>query len=510
MDGYLKKVNNMEKPINAFPGYEFKYNEKKKQMDNWYRGVFLGLGGWVYTEPGIYSNVALLDVASLHPSSIVLLNKLGKYTQRYADLRKARVFIKHGDYESAGELFEGKLKKYLTDKESAQALSAALKLPLNAFFGQSFATFENPARDSRDRNNIIALRGALFMKTLFDEVVAKGYKIVHVKTDSVKVVDADLSIIQFIQEFSRKYGYEIEHEATYDRMCLIDKAQYIAAYMKEADCQTLYGYIPSDNAKQFRKHGHPWTATGDKFQHPYIFKTLFSGESIVYDDYCELKTVKDAAIYLDMNEKLPDVQLYEKEITRRKHNEEKPDDILKLNKDFKEMTDDEIKEKIKEGHDYKFVGRTGRFVPIKKGSSGGTMLVYRREKYDSVNGTKGYRWLEAEVVKELHKEHDIDMEYFNDLIDDRIDAINEFGDFERFIDVSKPYIPPEPEVKEEPKAKDISATEDDDPPWSDLPPVVPCGDGKYNTCLECPHCLGDTCDAGYSLCVYQNMEVHDP
>ena len=482
----------MEKPINSFPGYEYVWSDKEKKFLNMYRGVDLGRGGWVYTEPGIYCNIALLDVASLHPTSIVMLNKLGKYTQRYADLRKARVCIKHGDYEEAGKLFDGKLKPYLTDKDSADSLSSALKLPLNAFFGVSCATFDNPAKDSRDKNNIIALRGALFMKTLFDEVVSRGYRIVHVKTDSVKVVNADNDIIRFIQEFAKKYGYEIEHEATYDRICLIDKAQYIAAYMDPKKCERRYGYIPSANAKHFKKHTHPWTATGDMFQHPYAFKTLFSGEPVIFDDYCEMKTVKDAAIYLDMNERLKDVSLFEKELSKRQQNEDNPEKQVKLNKDLEQYSDDDIREQISKGHNYVFIGRTGRFVPIKPGADGGTMLVYRKGKYDSVNGSKGYRWLEAEVVKELNKEDNIDISYFDAMIDKKIEAVNEFGSFDRFIDTSQPYISEE-SVKEE---------NDDNPPWNELPAVVPCGDPKYNTCVECTRYKDGLCRSGYSLDSY--------
>lgn len=470
----------MEKPINCFPGYQYVWSEKDGKYINLYRGENLGHGGWVYTKPGIYTNIALLDAASLHPTSIVMLNKLGKYTDRYADLRKARVYIKHGDYEAASKLFDGKLAKYLTDEKGAEALSAALKLPLNAFFGISFAGFPNPARDSRDHNNIIALRGALFMKTLFDEVADRGYQIIHVKTDSIKVANADISIIKFVQEFAKKYGYEMEHEATYDRICLVDKAQYVASYTSPEKCVEMYGYSPKDNIKHFKKHTHPWTTTGDKFQHPYLFKTLFSGDPISFEDQCELKTVQNAAIYLDMNEGLPDVSLYEKELTKRKSDG-------KISESFIDVSNEELEKWISEGHNYQFIGRTGRFVPIKPGCGGGLLLALRNGKYDSVNGTKDYRWLEAEVVQSLHMENKIDKEFFNNDISKAIASINEYGDFDRFIDTSVPY-------ECAPKVDDEN-TRDDDPPFD----LVPCGDNKYHTCLDCPECKGDVCKKGYSL-----------
>ena len=62
--------------INAFPGYEWAKGDDGR-MHNMFRGTDLGLGGYVYAEPGMYWNVALLDVASLHPHSAVAMNYFG-------------------------------------------------------------------------------------------------------------------------------------------------------------------------------------------------------------------------------------------------------------------------------------------------------------------------------------------------------------------------------------------------------------------------------------------------
>lgn len=90
------------------------------------------------------------------------------------------------------------------------------------------------------------------------------------------------------------------HEATYEKMCLVNNAVYIARYMDAADCKAWYGYVPGDNEKE----GGEWTATGTQFQVPYVFKTLFSHEDIVFNDLCETKSVSKGAIYLDKNEDL--------------------------------------------------------------------------------------------------------------------------------------------------------------------------------------------------------------
>ena len=339
------------------------------------------------------------------------------------------------------------------------------------------------------------------MKTLFDEIEDCGFHVIHNKTDSVKVPNATIDIIRHIQEFARKYGYEMDHEATYERMCLIDKAQYVAAYMRPERCEELYGYIPGDNAEHFAEHSHPWTTTGDEFQRPYIFKTLFSGEPIEFDDCCETNTVKDAAIYLDMNECLPDVSLYEKELDRRVQNASGSDKKMKLNPDFAGMSDLDIQKAIDEGHDYHFVGRVGRFYPIRPGAGGGLLRVLRNGKYSSVSGSKGYRWLEAEVVKDLHKESEIDPAYHDGQVNEAIAAINKFGSFERFVDTSKPYI----SIEEAERRTEDMMRSDDDPPWTE----VPCEDGKYNTCYDCPNCVNDICRRGYSLASYMEEGKND-
>ena len=90
----------------TFPGYEFIPCGEDKKPHNMYRG------GYVYAEPGIYKNAALLDIASLHPHSIIAMNCFGEYTQHFKDILDARMYIKHGDYDSARNMLGGKLAPY--------------------------------------------------------------------------------------------------------------------------------------------------------------------------------------------------------------------------------------------------------------------------------------------------------------------------------------------------------------------------------------------------------------
>lgn len=259
-----------------FPGYSYSFGKST------YRDEDPGEGGYVYAEPGVYENVVLLDVASMHPVSICEMNLFGKYTANYEALMNVRLAIKHDDYESAREMFDGKLAKYLDDPEEALALSNALKTPINSAYGLTSASFENQLRHPRNIDNIVAKRGALFMIDLKHEVQKRGFTVAHIKTDSIKIPDATQEIIDFVFEFGRSYGYSFEHEATYSKLALVNKSTYI--------CQV--GWNPKG------KGIGQWSATGTQFQIPYVFKTLFSKEEVTKEDFFITKEVKNAAVHI--------------------------------------------------------------------------------------------------------------------------------------------------------------------------------------------------------------------
>lgn len=361
----------------TFPGYEFVRGDDNK-MHNMYRGTDVGMGGYVYAEPGMYNDVALIDIQSMHPSSIIIMNYFGKYTQRYADLKDARVAIKLGDFEKARTMLGGKLAPYLDDESKADDLAYALKIALNSAYGLTSASFENAMRDKRNVNNIVALRGALFMRTLQDEVQARGFTVAHIKTDSIKIPNATKEIVEFCKDFAQSYGYVFEHEATYEKMCLVNNAVYIAKY----------GWAEK------KKNIGKWTATGAQFAEPFLFKKLFSKEPIEFDDYKQAKSVTSPAImYLDFNENLPAGE-----------------------------------------HNYIHVGKVGSFVPVIDGVNGGVLLRKNGDSYSAVVGTKGYRWKESEVVRSLQQEDQIALSYFYALVDEAVASIQKYGPIETFVD----------------------------------------------------------------------------
>jgi hypothetical protein len=350
----------------TFPGYTYSFGKSE------YRGENPGEGGYVYAEPGVYENVALLDVTSMHPTSAIAMGMFGKYTKNYSDILQARIDIKHGDYDAAKTRFNGMLAQFLEDKKSAKDLSNALKTPLNSVYGLTSASFENQFRHPKNNDNIVAKRGALFMIDLKHAVQEKGYTVAHIKTDSIKIPNASQDIIDFVFEFGKKYGYDFEHEATYKKLALVNKSTYIC--------------LDQDDE---------WHATGTQFLDPYVFKTLFSKEELTKEDFFVTKEVKNASVYLGD----------------------------------------------------KFIGR---LASLYASQSGEEVFRVADEKKGSISGTKGFRW---KLAKDFTDRKDVDMSYYQGMVEKAIEAISKVGDPSLVI--------PELEQKKDPFKDYVSITSPD-------------------------------------------------
>lgn len=357
------------KPV--FPGYKFERGVST------YRGEIIGEGGYVYARPGMYGRTITLDVASMHPSTIIAEKLFGElYTARFEELKDARVAIKHRDFEKAKTMLGGKLAKFISEdmtKEDVKILADALKIVINSVYGLTSAKFANPFKHPDNVDNIVAKRGALFMVNLKHEVEDRGYTVVHIKTDSIKIADPDDSIMKFVIEYGKLYGYNFEIEHIFEKICLVNDAVYIA---KLAPDDEEY-----DNDKDYPGH---WAATGAQFAQPYVFKKLFSKEEITFEDMCETKEV-NGSLYLDFNEDLGEDQ-----------------------------------------HNYTFIGKVGLFCPIKEGYDGGILYREKDGKYYAASGTKGYRWKEAEMVKQFKLQDQIDISYYEELVNKAVEKISEF------------------------------------------------------------------------------------
>lgn len=355
-----------------FPGYEFNQFASGKEK-SLYKNEKVGEGGYVHAEPGMYEDVALLDVASMHPTSIVQLNLFGKYTPNFSRLMDIRLALKKGDYDAALEL-DSRLEPYLTDPhegynpQKAKLLSNALKIVINSVYGLTAASFPTKFKDKRNIDNIVAKRGALFMVDLKEFIQSKGFSVAHIKTDSVKIPNATPEIISEVMEFGKKYGYTFEHEANLKKFCLVNDAVYIA--LKEPP-------VPWKTEPSERN----WEAVGAQFQHPVVFKSLFSKEEISPSDYVEVKQVQKGSMYL-----------------------------------------------VSDGGARTFVGRFGAFIPVLHGR---TLLRIDGEKEHAVTGTKDYLWETDDIAFEDLME--IDMSYYDRLVDEARRTIEKFGSYEEFV-----------------------------------------------------------------------------
>lgn len=346
-----------------FPGYEF---DGKVST---YRDEITGEGGYVYAEPGIYEDVAVLDVASMHPTTIEQLNVFGPYTPNFSELIKARLAIKRKKYDEARTLLDGKLEPFLAAGETvADDLAYALKIVINIVYGLTSAKFPNPFKDNRNVDNIVAKRGALFMIDLKDAVQAKGFVVAHIKTDSIKIPEATPEIIEFVTEFGKKYGYDFEHESTYDKFCLVNDAVYIA------------------------REGDKWTAVGAQFQHSYVFKSLFTHEEITFDDLCETKNVTQGKMYLDFNES-----------------------------ELRKVTE------------YVHVGRTGSFVPVTSGGATLWRIKDDKKYAVTGTKGYRWIEREQALSRSENPEAFVDYSYFEKLKQEAEDAIDYYGSFDRFV-----------------------------------------------------------------------------
>ena len=349
-----------------FPGYKYEYGKST------YRGEEVGEGGYVYAEPGYHKNVALLDIASMHPTSIENLQLFGPYTKRYSELKRARILIKHKELDEARKILNGALAPYLDDESNLDALAYALKIALNSTYGLTAAKFDNPLRDPRNVDNIVAKRGALFMVDLKHFVQEKGYTVAHIKTDSIKIPNADDRIISEVFEFGRRYGYIFEHEATYDRMLLANDAVYIA----------------------HDKDG--WHATGKQFQEPLVFKTIFSGDPLDLEDVAQTRSVT-TRMFLEFGE----------------------DDRKFVGRVGSFLPVDPgtpgAGRLVRENH------RTDKE---------GNELI----SYGDVSGCKGYRWLDYEDVQGDWRDV-YDDRYGRQLVDAAMDQIRKWTDVDAFLTV---------------------------------------------------------------------------
>lgn len=151
-----------------------------------------GMGGLhgAPSKPGRYHRVKHKDVASMYPSSIVHLNALGPATDKYDEMRRQRVAIKHSDPVRAG----------------------ALKLVLNSVYGNfknKYSKLCNPMASAT-----VCIYGQIALFSLCRELHKAGYKVINANTDGVVYLeDPELNDRdeQICKEWEEEFdGYTLE------------------------------------------------------------------------------------------------------------------------------------------------------------------------------------------------------------------------------------------------------------------------------------------------------------
>lgn len=333
----------------------------------------IGEGGYVYSNPGMHYNVVCYDVAGMHPSSIIAENLFGEYTKNFKELVDIRVALKHKEIDKVKGMMNGALTPFLTDAASAKQLSSALKIAINSVYGMTWQKV-SPFYDPKNIDNIVAKRGALFMIRLRNKLQNMGVTIVHCKTDSIKVENPTPEIEELIFAEGKKYGYTFEIEHKFEKLCLTDKASYVAKL--------------SDDDPE---HPGEWDFKAEPYIEPYIYKPLFKKEELLVEDLALKKTVQGAKMYIEYD-----------------------------------------------SGDRKFVGRCGKFVPVLEGGgkliSVRPDAKKGGEKESAVTGTKGYKWEEASTIIDACSGNLIDMSYYYAAQAKVIDTINQYGNYYEFID----------------------------------------------------------------------------
>lgn len=156
-------------------------------------------------------NVRLLDVTSMYPNIILILNILGQATQKYKEILDRRIAIKHID----------------------PILSEALKLILNSVYGQlgaPFSTLYNPMGLLS-----VCIYGQIALYDLCKRI-APFATIVNINTDGVAFIPQDEGYKDAYQEWQKDFSLQLE-EKNFDQFIQKDVNNYIAVSGSKMICK---------------------------------------------------------------------------------------------------------------------------------------------------------------------------------------------------------------------------------------------------------------------------------
>lgn len=358
----------------------------------------------------------------MHPTSVINENLFGdEYTAKFKEIVDTRLAIKHKDFDFARKAMGGALEKYLKDESVAKDLSNTLKTVINSVYGLTSARFKT---HSEIRTlTILSLSVEPYLWLILNML----YRLEGLPSLILRLTGL---------------RYQTQHPRSYNLLlitvrCMVTHLNTRLHTIVYVWLTTLFILLVTMSQV---------VVNGPRLVHSLqclmYSKKLFSGEDIVFNDLCETKAVT-TALYLDMNEKLPDVKDYEKERDKLWKKLLSTDPIANDIVDDMEKRLCELDALIAEGHNYIFVGKVGLFCPIKEGFGGGLLMRETTNAktgtigYAAATGYKGYRWLEAEMVQTLCKQDNIDRSFYDNLVNEAIDSMAVYGDVEWFMSEEK-------------------------------------------------------------------------
>ena len=195
---------------NAYIGATTKGSVTIQEFDNDIQFAFGGLHGAHKTIKRA-KNVKLLDVTSMYPSIILLLNVLGSASITYKNILDRRIEIKHVN----------------------EILSDALKLILNSVYGNlnnKYSTLFNPKACLS-----VCIYGQIALYDLCKKI-APFVTILNINTDGVAFIPHDEAYIFAYKEWEHEFKLQLE-EKDFDQLIQKDVNNYIAVKGDKIICK---------------------------------------------------------------------------------------------------------------------------------------------------------------------------------------------------------------------------------------------------------------------------------
>ncbi|MGC8586062.1 MAG: DNA-directed DNA polymerase [Candidatus Micrarchaeia archaeon] len=207
--------------------------EIRRRMLNPIEGAYVKM-----PNPGIYSNLAVLDFRGLYPSIIISHNidpsSINPNTKEYYEAPTGVRFDKNRKsimptilnvlITQRSEV--KKLYKKYPDNVNLAARSQALKITANAFYG--YLGYARSRWYSRDCAASVTAYGRQYIKTAMDQAVASGFEVIYGDTDSLVILLGEKKkedVLKFLEEFNKTLpgAMELELEDFYTRGVFVGK-----------------------------------------------------------------------------------------------------------------------------------------------------------------------------------------------------------------------------------------------------------------------------------------------